>query len=71
MNITAYAHKLFIFLGLVLVAVAILQLLLRPRRQGKPAGWFDATMVRAILYIAVGLVVVLAGAGVIPLPGSR
>ncbi|MBN2576567.1 MAG: hypothetical protein JXP73_18530 [Deltaproteobacteria bacterium] len=71
MNITAHAQRLFIFLGLILVAIAAIQLLMRPRRQAKPAGWFDATTVRAIFFIAVGLVVVLAGVGVIPLPGGR
>jgi hypothetical protein len=72
MNITSFAHKFFIFGGLLLLAIAAIQLLSRRRNgegsRGVPR--FDANTVRAVLFITVGILALLAGAGVIPMgPG--
>jgi hypothetical protein len=73
MNISAYGHRFFIFGGIVLVAVAVVQLLSRPR--GKEGGaqirLLDATTIRSVFFLVVGILVVLAGVGVFPLPGDK
>jgi hypothetical protein len=72
-NITAFGHKFFIFGGIVLIAVAVAQVLARPRGKGRVSalGLLDATALRAILFVAMGILAILAGAGVIPMGGGR
>jgi hypothetical protein len=73
MNIASFGHKFFIFGGLVLIAIAGVQLLARPRAKsgaGRPRP-FDATTLRVALFATVGLLAILVGAGVIPLGPGR
>ena len=73
MNIVANAHKFFVFGGILLLAIAAIQLLSRPR--GKQAGRarspLDPAMIRVGLFVVMGLLALLAGAGVIPMPGDK
>jgi uncharacterized membrane protein YfcA len=73
MNLMAHAHKFFVFGGLLLLAIAAVQLLSRPRRdeRAKATSLLDARTFRAIFYIVVGVLVLLAGMGVVPLPGDK
>jgi uncharacterized membrane protein YfcA len=73
MNIVAYAHKFFIFSGILLISIAVFQVLTRPRAEdGRRAMLrLDATTVRAILFVTVGMLTLLAGAGVIPMTPGR
>ncbi len=73
MNIAAYAHKFFIFSGILLVSIAAFQLLTRPRAKDGSKAWLrlDATTIRAVLFITVGVLTLLAGAGVIPMTPGR
>ncbi len=73
MNIVAHAHKFFVFGGILLLAIAAIQLLSRPRRKvaAKPRTPLDPTMIRAVFFIVMGLLAMLAGAGVIPMPGDK
>ncbi len=72
MNISSYAHRFFIFAGVLLLVIAVVQLLAR-RRDRRKAGLprLDATTVQALVFFTVGVLVVLAGAGVLPLPGDK
>jgi hypothetical protein len=72
MNISAYGHKFFIFAGILLIAIAAVQGLSR-RRESSASGrfHFDATTVQAVIFVTVGLLAVLAGIGVLPMPGDR
>jgi len=73
MNIAAYGQKFFLFGGVLLIAVAAVQLLSRPRDRGRfsAARLLDPTTIRAILFVTVGVLAILAGAGVIPIRGGR
>jgi hypothetical protein len=141
MNIAAYGHKFFLFGGAILIAVAILQVLIRPRPKNKasdvetleglaahsapatpsdspalpPSGtsgptpptptplatlasaravsprppamvrgrpsrpashapglrFLDATIIKAVLFVAVGILAILVGTGTIPMAGGR
>jgi uncharacterized membrane protein YfcA len=72
MNISSYGHKFFIFAGVLLIAVAAVQLLTQ-RRDRRAAGAFrlDARTVQSLVFLVIGVLVVLAGAGVFPLPGDK
>jgi hypothetical protein len=69
MNIAAYAYKFFVFSGALLIAIAVLQilLLLRERDRAAAARLFAATTVRAVLFLTMGVLSILVGAGVIPI----
>ena len=73
MNIAAYAHKFFIFSGILLIAIAAFQLLTRPRaKEGKRAvPRLDAATIRALVFVTVGVLTLLVGAGVIPMTPGR
>ena len=68
MNIAAIAHRFFLFGGAILVAIALLQLRLRRRAPDRTSrlALVDATVVRVVLFAAVGILAILVGAGVIP-----
>jgi len=73
MNIAAYGHKFFIFCGALLIAVAILQVLIRPRPKNRASGlrFIDATTIKAVLFITIGILAILVGTGIIPMPSGR
>ena len=73
MNLSSYVHKFFIFAGLLLVAIAAVHILTRRREKpGRPGRLpLDATTVRAFVFLVVGILVTLAGFGILPLPGDR
>ena len=73
MNIAAYGHKFFIFCGALLIAVAILQVLIRPRPQNKTSGlrFIDATIIKAVLFVTVGILAILVVTGTLPMPSGR
>jgi len=73
MNIAAYGHKFFLFGGAILIAVAGLQVLSRPRPKGKPESirLLDATTLKAFLFVAIGILAILVGTGTIPITGGR
>ncbi len=72
-NLAAYAQKFFIFGGFLLVAIAVIQMLSRPReKDARRAGLgFGPATVRMILFLTVGVLAVLVGFGVIPMAGPR
>jgi hypothetical protein len=72
-HITALGHRFFLFGGVILIACAILQWLARPRSQHKPsvAQLVSATALRAVLFVAVGILAILVGTGTIPMAGGR
>jgi len=71
MNIAVFGQKFFIFSGFLLLGIAAVQLLARPRGTARLTGWLNARTLRAIFFGVMGLLTLLAGLGVIPLPGSR
>lgn len=73
MNIAAVAHRFFLFGGAILIAIALLQLRLRRRSQepGTRRNAVDATVVRVVLFAAIGVVAMLIGAGIIPMARLR
>jgi hypothetical protein len=73
MNTAAYAYKFFFGSGILLIAIAALQMLLRPRAKGRAfaLSLLDATTIRAILFVTMGIFSILVGMGVIPLTGGR
>ncbi len=72
-NLAAYAQKFFIFGGFLLMAIAAIQLLSRPRGEGgtRVPFQFGAATVRVLLFFTVGVLAVLVGFGVIPMTGPR
>jgi len=73
MNIAAIAHRFFLFGGAILVAIALLQLRLRRRAPDRTSrlALVDATVVRVVLFAAVGILAILVGAGGIPMTKIR
>ena len=73
MNLLAHAKGFFVFSGLLLLGIGTAQLLMRPRKSERPRGVIpiNATTIRAVFFLVVGLVVLLMGANVLPMPGSR
>jgi hypothetical protein len=70
MDLIAYGHKFFIFGGAILIATAALQVLLRPKNKERRTPLFDAGNLRVFLFVSVGVLAILVGAGVVPmLPG--
>ena len=72
-NMAAFGHKFFLFGGAILIAVAVLQILTRPRARDGTGGRrpVDATTVRVVLFVTVGVLALLVGVGVIPLGHGR
>jgi len=71
MNISAYGHKFFVFGGILLIVIAVVQYLTRRRDRGAPSGFrLDAATVKTLAFFIIGALAVLAGAGVLPLPGD-
>jgi uncharacterized membrane protein YfcA len=73
MNISAYGHKFFIFSGILLMVIALVQFLTRPRgkRAEGPARLMDPATIKMIVFATVGLLGLLAGLGVFPMPGDK
>jgi len=73
MNIAAYGHKFFLIGGAILIATAVLQFLIRPRAKEKtPAVRFlDATTIKVVLFVSVGILAILVGTGTIPIAGGH
>jgi hypothetical protein len=73
MNLLAHAKGFFVFSGLLLLGIGAVQLLARPRgsRRAKGSVPLDAATIRAVFFLVVGLVVLLLGANVLPMPGSK
>lgn len=70
-NLISYGHKFFIFGGAILIATAALQLLMRPKKRDRKPPLWDAANLRVFLFVSVGIVAILMGAGVIPMPSGR
>jgi len=72
-NLAAYGHKFFLFGGAILIATAILQILIRPRSKDRTraARLLDATTIKAVLFVAVGILAILVGTGTIPMGSGR
>ena len=73
MNLVAHARSFFVFGGILLLAISVIQLLSRPRSQarGKARSPLSPTTIRAVFFMVMGLLALLAGAGVIPMPGGK
>lgn len=71
MNLISYGQKFFIFGGAILIATAALQVLLRPKNKERNVPLFDASNLRVVLFVSVGVLAILVGAGVIPMPSGR
>lgn len=71
MNLIAYGHKFFIFGGAILIATAVLQVLMRPKGKESKLPLLAAANLRVFFFVAVGLLAVLMGFGVIPMPTGR
>jgi hypothetical protein len=73
MNLLAQAHRFFVFSGLLLLGIGAVQLLSRRRggERGAPKRPFDAATMRAVFFLVIGLVVLLLGARVLPMPGAK
>jgi hypothetical protein len=73
MNIAAYGHKFFLVGGAILIVVAVLQVVTRPRQKDRALAMrlLDATTIRALLFVTVGILTILVGTGTIPMAGGR
>jgi hypothetical protein len=65
-NISVYGLRFFIFGGIMLMAIAAVQMLTRKRPKER-ASKVDVTTVRAILFFSVGILAILVGTGIIPM----
>ena len=59
----------FILGGIILIGSGILQAVVRPRKPDErgPGRFINGPIVRAVMFVVVGVLAVLVGAGVIPL----
>jgi len=73
MNIAAYGHKFFLIGGAILIATAGVQYLIRPRPKDNARGMrpFDATTIKVVLFVTVGILAILVGTGTIPMAGGH
>jgi uncharacterized membrane protein YidH (DUF202 family) len=73
MNLLAHAKAFFVFSGLLLLGIGAVQLLSRPRGRERTKGRvpLNAATIRAVFFLVIGLVVLLLGANVLPMPGSK
>jgi hypothetical protein len=64
-----FGLKFFLFGGAVLLVVAALELLVRPRdpRQVGMQRYLNMGMVRTALFVIVGVLAILVGVGVVPI----
>jgi len=68
--------KFFLLGGVILIASGALQVLVRPRKPGVTGAqswqrWIDASLVRALMFVTVGVLALLVGLGLIPLVRMR
>jgi hypothetical protein len=70
-NLAAFGYKFFLIGGAILIATAILQVLIRPRPKDRAsaARLLDATTIKAVLFVTVGILAILVGIGIIPIGG--
>jgi hypothetical protein len=63
----------FILGGIILIASGILQVVVRPRASNEkgPVRFINAAVVRAVMFVTVGVLAVLVGLGVIPLASLK
>jgi hypothetical protein len=61
----------FLVSGIVLCVSGILQAFVRPRgaKENALSRIVNGATIRAVVFVMVGVVAILAGAGVVPLPG--
>ena len=73
MNIAAYGHKFFLIGGAILIATAVVQFLIRPRPREKTrtVRLLDATTIKVVLFVLVGILAILVGTGTIPISTGR
>jgi uncharacterized membrane protein len=73
MNLLPHAKGFFVFSGLLLMGIGAVQLLSRPRRSERQKSGvpLNAATIRAVFFLVIGLVVLLLGANVLPMPGSK
>jgi preprotein translocase subunit Sss1 len=66
----AFMPKFFVISGTILVISGIAQVLVRQHKPSETARdrWLNAAMIRASVFVPVGILGVLLGLGVIPLP---
>ena len=72
----AVMPRFFVISGTILVISGVAQVLVRPRpTSGRPETrkerWLNASMIRAAVFVPVGILGVLLGLGVIPIPHFR
>lgn len=63
-------EKFFLVSGIVLIVSGVLQSLVRPRAEGETtlARVASRSTLRALVFVTVGVVGILVGVGVLPLP---
>jgi hypothetical protein len=63
----------FVLGGAILILAGVLQVFVRPRpaERGTGAGPIDAAVVRAVIFVVMGLLAVLVGVGIVPLAKLR
>jgi hypothetical protein len=73
MNLMAHARTFFLISGILLIVVAVLQMLNRPRMKERASAMslLDATTLRAFVFVVFGVMTILVGAGVIPIGPGR
>ena len=59
----------FVLGGVILIASGLLQVVVRPRPTGeaRPMRFLNGAVVRAVMFVTVGVFAILVGLGVIPL----
>ena len=63
----------FILGGIILIASGILQAVVRPRAPNEkaPMRFLNGAVIRAVMFVTVGVLAVLVGTGVIPLASLK
>jgi hypothetical protein len=71
MNPAQFSLKFFIFGGAILIISGVAQALVRPRkpRETPAMRYMNGSVVRAVMFVTVGVLAILVGMGTIPIGG--
>jgi hypothetical protein len=72
MNTPSFSLKFFVIGGAILILSGLAQALVRPRnpKESPAMRYLNGSVVRAVLFVTVGVLAIMVGIGTIPI-GSR
>ncbi len=71
MNTPQFSLKFFIIGGAILILSGVAQVLVRPRKTNESPAmrYLSGSVIRAVLFVTVGVLAIMVGMGAIPIGG--